>query len=125
MGFQEKSQTIVLLPQGRLDVQGGSKLQQQLAAIAPERHNFWIVDLSEVDFIDSSGLIALVTGLNVAWRKQCRFAICNVSNSVRLILEISQLDQVFEIFEDLESALASIAVLPEPISLLESEFAAA
>jgi anti-sigma B factor antagonist len=125
MGFQERSQTIVLLAQSRLDLQGGSKLQQQLTAIAPDRHNFWIVDLSEVDFIDSSGLIALVTGLNMARQKQCRLAICNVSNPVRLILEISQLDQVFEIFENLESALASVVVLPEPLPLVESELAVA
>jgi anti-sigma B factor antagonist len=125
MGFKERSRSIVLLPQSRLDLQGGSRLQQQFAAIAPEHHSFWIVDMSTVDFIDSAGLVALVSGLTLARQKQCRLAVCNVTSPVRLILEISQLDRVFEIHDTLEAALGSVVSLPEPLPLVSAELAVA
>ena len=99
MAFREVRQPIVLQPQSRLDVEGGIVLQQQIAAIASETSDLWTIDMSNVEFIDSSGLVALVTGLNVAHQHQCRLMLCNLRAAVRLIFEITQLDQVFDIVE--------------------------
>ncbi len=62
-----------------------------------------LVDLGEVKFIDSAGLMALVSGLKQAKKMQRRFSICSVSPGARMVLELSQLDRVFEIFENVES----------------------
>ena len=99
MAFREVRQPIVLQPQSRLDVEGGIVLQQQIAAIASETSDLWTIDMSNVEFIDSSGLVALVKGLNIAEQYQCRLVLCNLRAAVRLIFEITQLDQVFDIVE--------------------------
>jgi anti-anti-sigma factor len=104
MTDQKVSRAVVLQPQGQLDLEGGVALQQQIAAIASERYNYWILDLANIDFINSSGLVALITGLNSANKCNCRLVICNVQASARLIFEITQLDRVFEIVEDMEAA---------------------
>ena len=55
------------------------------------------VDLSEVEYIDSSGIAAMVEGLQFANSKGRAFSLTNPSNQVRSILELARLDQVFDI----------------------------
>jgi anti-anti-sigma factor len=107
MKFPNFNQHIILQPQNCLDSQAGNILQQQLAEILPDRHQLWVIDMGHVDFIDSSGLCALVGGLNAARHQGCRLVICNVSATVRLIFEITQLDQLFEIFDSLEQIITT------------------
>ena len=101
------NQHIILQPQNCLDSQAGRRLQQQLAEIVPERHKLWIIDMAAVDFIDSSGICALVGGLNAARRRGCRLVICNLSATVKLIFEITQLDQLFEIFDSSDQIISA------------------
>ena len=62
-----------------------------------------LVDVGAVTFIDSAGLMALISGLKQAKKMGRRFSLCSVSAGIRMILELSQLDRVFEIFENVES----------------------
>jgi anti-sigma B factor antagonist len=62
-----------------------------------------LVDVGAVTFIDSAGLMALISGLKQAKKMGCRFSLCSVTSGIRMILELSQLDRVFEIFENVES----------------------
>jgi anti-anti-sigma factor len=57
--------------------------------------------MSNVDFVDSAGLVALIAGLKAANRHGCRLAICSLRPPIRLIFEITQLDRAFEIFDSL------------------------
>jgi len=62
-----------------------------------------LVDFAAVTFIDSAALMALVSGLKQAKKMGRRFSICSVSPGIRMILELSQLDRVFKIFENVDS----------------------
>ncbi|MEG4582442.1 STAS domain-containing protein [Microcoleus sp. MON1_C5] len=62
-----------------------------------------LVDLGAVTFIDSAGLMALVSGLKQAKKMGRSFSLCSVSPGIRMVLELSQLDRVFEIFENVDS----------------------
>jgi anti-anti-sigma factor len=108
MTVTQGCQLIVLKPQGRLDLQGGKALGQQLASLVPQRHDLWVINLAQVDFMDSSGLVALVTGLKAARQSGCRLVLCNVQPPVRLIFELTQLDSVFEIFESYDAVLTTV-----------------
>lgn len=108
MANKESKQPIILQPQARLDSIGGKALQKQIADIAAEEHDIWVIDMTEVDFIDSSGLFALVSGLKLAREKKCRLAICNVKATVKLIFEITQLDRVFEIFDSYDTLIKTL-----------------
>ncbi|KKD35504.1 MAG: STAS domain-containing protein [Limnoraphis robusta] len=107
MKLAECQQHILLQPEPRLDLQGGNALKQQVLAIPPEPPQLWIIDLAEVEFIDSSGLGALVTALKSARRLGCRLVLCHPSATVKLIFEITQLDRVFEIFDQLEAVFST------------------
>ncbi|MEG4167362.1 MULTISPECIES: STAS domain-containing protein [unclassified Microcoleus] len=76
---------------------------QLMTAIAAPGVVAVVVDLAEVKFIDSAGLMALVSGLKQAKKMGRRFSLCSVSPGIKMILELSQLDRVFEIFENVDS----------------------
>ena len=58
------------------------------------------VELSEVSYIDSSGIAALVEGFQSARARGSRFALVAVSDAVRAVLELARLDRVFLIVAD-------------------------
>lgn len=63
-----------------------------------------LVDLSQVTYIDSSGIAALVEGLQNAKAADSQFALVSVSRAVMSVLELARLDQVFPIHEDAAAA---------------------
>lgn len=108
MSSTQGYQMIVLQPQGRLDLQEGKVLREQLASIVPQPQDLWVIDLVQVDFMDSSGLTALVKGLKAAHQSGCHLVLCNVQAPVRIIFELTQLDEVFEIFESYDAVMTTL-----------------
>jgi len=108
MALTRECQLIVLQPQGRLDLQHGKVLREQLASLVPQSQHLWVIDLAKVDFMDSSGLSALVTGLSAARSSGCRLVICNLQAPIRIIFELTQLDSVFEIFDSYDAVLTKV-----------------
>jgi anti-anti-sigma factor len=96
--------------QERLDINGGKTLETQLAGLMPRRQALWVIDLAKVEFMDSAGLVSLVTSLKAARERGCRLVLCNLQSPVRLVLELTQLDSVFEIFESYDEVLTSVNV---------------
>lgn len=101
-------QMILFKPQGCIDLQGGIDLTEKMALVVPQQNQFWVIDLEEVNFMDSSGLVTLVKGLKDARQCGCRLVLCHVQAPVRLILELTRLDTVFEIFPTYEDILTTI-----------------
>ncbi|MBW4563533.1 MAG: STAS domain-containing protein [Mojavia pulchra JT2-VF2] len=106
MTLKQKVQQVLFKPQGSIDLQGGIALSDEMAKVVPQPHQLWVIDLADVDFMDSSGLVSLVKGLKAARQSGCRLVLCNVQAPVRLVLELTQLDSVFEIFPTYEDILA-------------------
>lgn len=98
-------EVIVLTPTGRLDIttawQFRLKLQDCISRLSPHI----VVNLSHVNFIDSSGLTSLVAGMRDADKVKGSFRICNVHPEAKLVFEVTMMDSVFEIFETEEEAL--------------------
>jgi len=96
--FPQKS--TVLQPCGSLCAANASKFQEQLnAAVLSDEHACLLIDLAMVDFIDSAGLMVLISAHKVATDLNKRFSLCSLSKSTRMVLELTQLDQVFEILD--------------------------
>ncbi|MEA5419519.1 STAS domain-containing protein [Spirulina sp. CCNP1310] len=102
---QDGAQVIVLAPSGRLDIttawQFRLKLQECISKLSPHV----VVNLSQVNFIDSSGLTSLVAGMRDADKVKGSFRICNVHPEAKLVFEVTMMDSVFEIFDTEEEAL--------------------
>jgi anti-sigma B factor antagonist len=66
-----------------------------------------VVNLSQVRYIDSSGVASLVEGLKAARDLGSRFILVGLSTSAREVLRLSRLLRVFEVYENEQEALAS------------------
>jgi anti-anti-sigma factor len=108
MILTQELQVILFKPQGSIDLEGGKALSVQMAGVVPQADQLWVIDLAEVNFMDSSGLVPLVKGLKAARQSGCRLVLCNVQAPVRLILELTQLDSVFEIFPTYEDIFSPV-----------------
>jgi len=64
------------------------------------------VELSQVSYIDSSGIAALVEGFQNARGKGQQFGLIGASKSVMAVLQLARLDKVFPLFPDLDAARA-------------------
>jgi anti-sigma B factor antagonist len=69
-------------------------------------HNL-IVDLGQVQFIDSSGLGALLSGYKNANLRSSAFALAGLQPRVKSMLELTRLHRVFDIYPGLQDALGS------------------
>jgi anti-anti-sigma factor len=100
-------EVVILTPVGRLDIttswQFRLKLQECIGNLTPHV----VVNLGQVNFIDSSGLTSLVAGMRDADKAKGSFRICNVHPEAQLVFEVTMMDSVFEIFNTEADALTS------------------
>lgn len=66
-----------------------------------------VVDLSGVEFLDSAGVGVLVGLFKHARLRGGRARFCGLTQGVRTVLELIQLDRIFEIYDDVETAARS------------------
>ncbi len=66
-----------------------------------------VVDLSSVNFLDSSGLGALVRAMTTSQSEGGQTKLLKPGPQIRRLLEMTKLDSVFETFDDLETAVTS------------------
>ena len=66
-----------------------------------------LVDLRRVNFLDSSGLGALVRAMTNAQKEGGQTKLLGAGPQVKKLLEMTKLDSVFENFTDMETAVSS------------------
>ena len=97
----------ILFLSGEVDMKSSPRARAQLLDMVAAGKAV-LVDMSEVSYIDSSGVATLVEGLQAARKAGAAFALVAVSPSARQVLELARLDQVFTLYDDLEQALATV-----------------
>lgn len=85
----------VLAAQGEIDMGSSPRFLQ---AIKHGLHaGAVVVDLARIDYIDSSGIAVLIQGLKEARRLGRQFRLRNPSSRVTAVLELAQLQRLFDI----------------------------
>jgi anti-anti-sigma factor len=97
----------VLALEGEIDLHVSPRVAESLRALAEKKPERLVVDLSRVTYIDSSGLAALIEGMQNVEAYGGKFVLAGVQENVRPIFEIARLDQVFIIFPHVDAALAA------------------
>ena len=67
-----------------------------------------VVDLSQVAYIDSSGVASLVEAFQSAKTRKLGFALANVGETPLRVLKLARLDQVFVIHDTVDAAVAAL-----------------
>ncbi len=103
--LKEEQGGIVVALNGDVDLQSSPSARTILLdAVGRGRPVF--VDLSDVTYIDSSGIASLVEALQDARKRGSRFALVSVSDAAHRVLQLARLDKVFAIHANLADALS-------------------
>ena len=97
----------VLTPSGRMDVESSPAVRQAIMNAWNKGVKIVIINLSEVEFMDSSGLSALVSGMKALRKTGGQLCICNANAQVRTAMRLTMLDRVFPIFDSIAEALGN------------------
>ena len=104
---QEQGNISVLHLKGRLDLATGAELKTEIKNRFDQEKTQIHLNLTEVEFINSSGLGALVSVMKETRVKKGRLTLSNMATYVKEIFEITQLSHIFEIYETEAEAIAS------------------
>ena len=97
----------VLPLEGEIDLHVSPRVAASLRALSEQKPARLVVDLSRVTYIDSSGLAALIEGMQNVEAYGGKFVLAGVQENVRPIFEIARLDQVFIMFPHVDAARAA------------------
>lgn len=97
--------------EARIDGPRGVELRQLLAQVIREGYRWIVLDLTEVGFIDSTGLSAMVSTLKLL-NKPGEVALCGTTDAVRALLRLTRMDKVFLLFPARRDAVAALAARP-------------
>jgi len=93
---------------GDIDFANSPKVRDSvLREIRESRTPRVVLNLSQVRYMDSSGVASLVEGLKASRDLGSRFILVALSTSTRDVLHLSRLIKVFEIYDNEEQAMAS------------------
>ncbi len=102
----ERDPSNVLPLKGEIDLHVSPSVTASLNSMIEKKPQRLVVDLSDVTYIDSAGLAALIGAMQKVEGYGGKFLLAGLQETVRSIFEISRLDQVFQIFPDADAALA-------------------
>jgi anti-sigma B factor antagonist len=92
---------------GEIDVYTAPKLRDKITDLVSAGHNAIVVDMENVDFLDSTGLGVLVGGLKKVRAENGSLQIVCSQDRLLKIFRITGLAKVFTIHSSLDDALRS------------------
>jgi len=112
----KSTRSTIVKPSGSLTAMNSGDFQAELTLILrqPDTESL-VVDMANIDFLDSAGLLLLVKSLRLAMSLGKNFCLCAISPSVKIIFEVTQLDKSFAIFQDVDSYQSSLKT-PLPLN---------
>ena len=67
-----------------------------------------ILNLADVEYMDSSGIGVMVTALKISKEKNIPFALAKINERVGMVMDMSGLAVLFQIYADEETAIAEL-----------------
>jgi len=92
---------------GRLDAANSRELKEKFQTYL-EEVVFFVLDFSELEFIDSTGLGAIISSLKHASEMGGDVYIANLQPKPRMVFNITRAYKVFEVFDEVDAAVSAI-----------------
>ncbi len=105
INLEEKSDISVFRVEGDIDINSSPEFKKYFDKKITNERKKIIVNLTKVDYVDSSGLATLVEVLKNLRSKGGKLKLTNLSAKVRGLFEITKLDKLFDISMGEDDAL--------------------
>ena len=102
--INEENGRLILHLKGELVLNAVTELKDEIKSHLKNENLKVIADLSDVEFVDSSGLGMLISWFKCVTEANGRIVFANVQPYVRKIIKISKLDKIFTLTETLDEA---------------------
>ncbi|HWC27142.1 MAG TPA: STAS domain-containing protein [Solirubrobacteraceae bacterium] len=97
---------------GEIHVTTAPEFAQHLSAAIDSGKRDIVLDMTAVEFIDSTGLSVLLNGLRLVTQMHGRLALVCTNPTVLRLFQITNLDETFDIFDDRAKAIAHVTQNP-------------
>ncbi|MBI3969546.1 MAG: anti-sigma factor antagonist [Chloroflexi bacterium] len=108
VGLPDGGQAVELAPTGTLNIESADPFRELFMAQLSAGFARFLVDLAQVDYVDSTGLGALLQLFRESKARGGAVRFYNVSPTVRAIIELTHLDKVLTIDESRELAISQV-----------------
>lgn len=92
---------------GEMDLYNSYKLKELVVKMIEKKVRNFIINLEQVDYIDSSGMGALIFICSTIKKMNLKLSISNIHGSVKKVIELTKLMGYFPISNTVEEALAA------------------
>ncbi len=107
--LEKQNDYMIVTLQGELILGCTSEIKEQVKSYAESNQQYaLIVDLTDVSFIDSSGLGALIAWFKMTNQHQGNLVFCGMTDHVRKVVGYAKLDKIFTIVDTLDEAKAKM-----------------
>ena len=103
----EEQVQIVSIVDNRIDAAVAIQFKDAIREHTNSGPDVIVLDLSRVEFIDSSGLVAIVATMK-NMGQQRKLALAGLTPTVARVFQLTRMDSVFNVFPTLDSALAAL-----------------
>ncbi len=94
---------------GNLDNNQKGQFQETYLQLLKKNTRYFILDMSEMNFVDSSGLGALVGFLKKIRAVNGKLKLCGLVDSVKETFSLTCLDKIFDIHNNMDEAKKSLS----------------
>ncbi len=104
--MQANDQYVMLNIEGDVDLYSSPDVRDALLKLTKKKTPMILVNLEKVSYMDSSGVATLIEGLQHCNKYKGRFRLVSLRDNVREVFELTRLDKIFEIYNDVNEAVA-------------------
>jgi anti-sigma B factor antagonist len=101
----ERDGTTVLTVRGEVDIYTAPRLRERMIELVSQGRHQIVVDLEQVEFLDSTGLGVLVGGLKRVRSHDGDLSLVCTQSRILKVFEITGLDKVFTIHGSVDGAV--------------------
>ena len=102
----EENETLIIEVSGKLDTLNAPQFGVALEALLKQEKKSYLLDLSKVTFLSSSGLQVLLAGAKTALKQKVPYKVFGMSEMVHDVFFLSGFNHFIDSFQTKEEALA-------------------
>ncbi len=104
---ERQGDTLIAKTDGRVDGANAREFQSALEAAIDDNESTVILDMERLSYISSAGLRVILLTAKSLQRRNAKFAVCSLSESIQEVFEISGFDKIISIHPSQAEALAA------------------
>ena len=102
---RQQGDAAIISVSGEVDLYTSPEVRKAITQQSGKKVPLIVVNLAEVEYMDSSGVATLVEGMQLTGKYMGGFRLVGLQPAVREVFELARLDRVFSIFDNEEQAI--------------------